>query len=148
MICGYHKRHKILWVNQERQVFFDNWGRIWIYFFFPDIVVPGMVRITDGKKECMFPKPTLGFEPRTPGLQNQSSTVELRWHNYSKSHVISQLLKLITLHINGRKCKKIENKIQRFNSKNRKFQGCCGLFFSFGNRYVQCRFLVNYTEKR
>ena len=25
-------------------------------------------------------KPTLGFEPRTAGLQNQSSTVELRWH--------------------------------------------------------------------
>ena len=26
-------------------------------------------------------KPTDGFEPSTPGLQNQSSTVELRWHN-------------------------------------------------------------------
>ena len=25
-------------------------------------------------------KPTVGFEPTTPGLQNQSSTVELRWH--------------------------------------------------------------------
>jgi integrase len=27
-------------------------------------------------------KPTVGFEPTTTGLQNQSSTVELRWHNY------------------------------------------------------------------
>jgi hypothetical protein len=26
-------------------------------------------------------KPTVGFEPTTTGLQNQSSTVELRWHN-------------------------------------------------------------------
>ena len=26
-------------------------------------------------------KPTVGFEPTTPGLQNQSSTVELRWRN-------------------------------------------------------------------
>ena len=31
-----------------------------------------------GEKE----KPTDGFEPSTPGLQNQSSTVELRWHKY------------------------------------------------------------------
>ncbi|KKL17767.1 hypothetical protein LCGC14_2482260, partial [marine sediment metagenome] len=28
-----------------------------------------------GEKE----KPTDGFEPSTPGLQNQSSTIELRW---------------------------------------------------------------------
>ena len=27
-------------------------------------------------------KPTVGFEPTTPGLQNQSSTVELRWRKY------------------------------------------------------------------
>ena len=27
-------------------------------------------------------KPTAGFEPATPGLQNQSSTVELRWPDY------------------------------------------------------------------
>jgi hypothetical protein len=27
-------------------------------------------------------KPTVGFEPTTPGLQNQSSTVELRWRNF------------------------------------------------------------------
>ena len=26
-----------------------------------------------------FAKPTVGFEPTTTGLQNQSSTVELRW---------------------------------------------------------------------
>ncbi len=28
-------------------------------------------------------KPTVGFEPTTPGLQNQSSTVELRWRRIS-----------------------------------------------------------------
>ena len=29
------------------------------------------------RKEVL--KPTVGFEPTTTGLQNQSSTVELRW---------------------------------------------------------------------
>ncbi len=32
-----------------------------------------------------FLKPTVGFEPTTTGLQNQSSTAELRWHNHGKS---------------------------------------------------------------
>jgi hypothetical protein len=30
-------------------------------------------------------KPTVGFEPTTTGLQNQSSTVELRWHKYCQN---------------------------------------------------------------
>ena len=38
-----------------------------------------------GKKE----KPTVGFEPTTPGLQNQSSTVELRWHLYLRNRTCS-----------------------------------------------------------
>ena len=29
-------------------------------------------------------KPTVGFEPTTTGLQNQSSTVELRWREIVK----------------------------------------------------------------
>ena len=33
----------------------------------------------------LIKKPTVGFEPTTPGLQNQSSTVELRWHNYCQN---------------------------------------------------------------
>lgn len=35
-----------------------------------------LATVGTGKKE----KPTVGFEPTTTGLQNQSSTVELRWH--------------------------------------------------------------------
>lgn len=35
-----------------------------------------LARAVNGKSE----QPTVGFEPTTPGLQNQSSTVELRWH--------------------------------------------------------------------
>ncbi len=31
-------------------------------------------------------KPTVGFEPTTAGLQNQGSTVELRWHTYIGRH--------------------------------------------------------------
>ena len=34
-----------------------------------------MAHVGSDKEE----KPTVGFEPTTPGLQNQSSTVELRW---------------------------------------------------------------------
>ena len=41
-------------------------------------------------------KPTDGFEPSTPGLQNQSSTVELRWHIY-----ISRVKTANTLHKKG-----------------------------------------------
>ena len=37
-----------------------------------------LVTVETGEKE----KPTVGFEPTTPGLQNQSSTIELRWHNF------------------------------------------------------------------
>ena len=45
----------------------------------------------EGAKEMMavkhcfmstYKKPTVGFEPTTPGLQNQSSTVELRWRHF------------------------------------------------------------------
>jgi hypothetical protein len=36
-----------------------------------------------------YKQPTVGFEPTTTGLQNQSSTVELRWHNYSRYTCIS-----------------------------------------------------------
>jgi len=39
-----------------------------------------------GKKE----KPTDGFEPSTPGLQNQSSTIELRWHILDTRYSISR----------------------------------------------------------
>ena len=35
-----------------------------------------LATVGTGEKE----KPTVGFEPTTTGLQNQSSTVELRWH--------------------------------------------------------------------
>ena len=34
---------------------------------------------TAGREE--YGKPTVGFEPTTTGLQNQSSTIELRWHH-------------------------------------------------------------------
>ena len=34
----------------------------------------------DNAEKKQVSKPTLGFEPTTTGLQNQSSTVELRWH--------------------------------------------------------------------
>jgi len=39
-------------------------------------------------------KPTVGFEPTTTGLQNQSSTVELRWHNFFRiySNLVPGLL--------------------------------------------------------
>jgi hypothetical protein len=30
----------------------------------------------------------VGFEPTTPGLQNQSSTIELHWHTLSRQEVI------------------------------------------------------------
>jgi len=36
-------------------------------------------------------KPTVGFEPTTPGLQNQSSTIELRWR-YSREGSIGHRL--------------------------------------------------------
>jgi hypothetical protein len=35
-------------------------------------------------------KPTVGFEPTTTGLQNQSSTVELRWHNFRIYYLLIQ----------------------------------------------------------
>ena len=48
-------------------------------------------------------KPTDGFEPSTPGLQNQSSTIELRWHNCFSSFKR-------TLHIKTQYCKKISGR--------------------------------------
>ncbi len=41
-------------------------------------------------------KPTVGFEPTTTGLQNQSSTVELRWHK-SENKVSDSLSRAICL---------------------------------------------------
>ena len=35
-----------------------------------------------------YKKPTDGFEPSTPGLQNQSSTVELRWQYFLFRHIL------------------------------------------------------------
>jgi hypothetical protein len=52
-------------------------------------------------------KPTVGFEPTTTGLQNQSSTVELRWHNYSTIYDYIDLKCGIILHLSRDYCKKI-----------------------------------------
>ncbi len=45
----------------------------------------------------------MGFEPITPGLQNQSSTVELRWRRFP-----------LTLHCTGQYCKRIRGRIHYF----------------------------------
>ena len=51
----------------------------------------------EGAKEMMavshcfistYKKPTVGFEPTTTGLQNQSSTVELRWQYFLFRHIL------------------------------------------------------------
>ncbi len=39
-----------------------------------------LAMVGTGEKE----KPTVGFEPTTTGLQNQSSAIELRWHRAKK----------------------------------------------------------------
>jgi hypothetical protein len=39
--------------------------------------------ISESVAEQRTPQPTVGFEPTTSGLQNRSSTVELRWHRDS-----------------------------------------------------------------
>ncbi len=38
-------------------------------------------------------KPTIGFEPITSGLQNRSSTVELRWRNFYIGRIIQKMRK-------------------------------------------------------
>ncbi len=48
--------------------------------FHRTIQLPSSLKVVESKRDLK--KPTVGFEPTTPGLQNQSSTVELRWHKY------------------------------------------------------------------
>ena len=60
-----------------------------------------------GKKE----KPTVGFEPTTTGLQNQSSTAELRWHHYFSIYAYIDLKSRIILLLSRNCCKKIKSNL-------------------------------------
>ena len=61
-----------------------------------------------------FLKPTVGFEPTTTGLQNQSSTAELRWRNYYSIYAYIDLKNCIILHSIGNCCKKINEKLYKY----------------------------------
>ena len=58
-------------------------------------------------------KPTVGFEPTTTGLQNQSSTTELRWHNCFSIYAYIDLKVCIILLLSGNCCKKIKGNLCR-----------------------------------
>ena len=58
------------------------------------ITKDGLTLAVTGKKE----KPTDGFEPSTTGLQNQSSTIELRWRKRLPQKSYICLNKLVYKH--------------------------------------------------
>ena len=64
-------------------------------------------------------KPTDGFEPSTPGLQNQSSTIELRWHQCPEIYAKTRFSGCFSLYSIGLFCKKFEDKLRKLPAQNR-----------------------------